>query len=1120
MLKEERMITCFRRLLAVAVAIFAISATAATAQTITGRISGTVVDTSGGVLPGVSITVTEEGTGFTQTTATDDRGVYVFVNLPLGDYKVSAELQGFKPVVRSGYVLLADGRITADFKMEVGQLSETVLVTANSETVNTVSGEVARTVDQAQVQDLALNGRNYLQLTTLIPGVPVLSDNALDIMTGLGINTSINGSRSNANLLTVDGGFNMDSGSNNSQISNVNIDAIQEVSVKTSNFSAEYGRNSGAAINVVTRGGTNRFRGSAYEYLRREELDANDPFANARGVAKAELRYDNFGGTVGGPIIKDKLFFFGALEWRKIRRFTSPTFRTLPNSQQRAGNFSMISTTIRDPLTGQPFPGNIIPTDRITPDGKAIAAVYALMAQQAASYEDVVRSNNALFQNENPFDFRQENVRFDWQATRAQRMTFRLLLDHYNLIEPGGTFISSQLPTVPTNRMRPGRNIQVNHFWTLSTNVVNEAKFNYSGNGQKIPPVGDTWKRETYGFQFPQLYQGGGEYENSIPNVDISGFATFRGANASLLSPTWDYSFSDIVTWMKGAHTVKGGVLLIYNEKDQNGRSEYPGYVNFATSGNTLTSGNAFADALLGNFRTYREAQLDPIGYFRFWQYEGFVSDAWRLSRNLSIEVGLRYAWQEPTYTLGNNTTSFDPALYDPAQAVTMNTNGTIVPGTGNRFNGLTRPGEVPSDQAANVPNASSPFVKAVPFAKNSGYYEAQHLFAPRFSFAWTPFQDGRTSIRGGAGLFYDRPEGNLFFPLVNNPPFALSSEFQNGNLGNPGGGTAAALGPWGGMDALDPGLKIPRVWSYSVGIQRELPWWGLFGEIAYVGNTGQQLIRQPDINQVPFDLANANAALPPSQQVSTNYLRPFRGYTSINYRLSDADSEYNSLQVYLGKRRGDLNFTANYTYGKAYDSASSNTENPEDYMNKSYSWGPSSNDRPHIFVGTWTYRIPFMRNDRSLVGRIAGGWEISGIYRYQSGSPLTITGTTPTGGRRADYIDGVDPYVPEDQRNTLVPGSIMWLNPEAFAVAPTGRRGNSTRGQFRGPAYTLWDITFRKQIPIKGPVRAQVEATLYNAFNQLNYRSPATNLSGAGFGSISSVAPPRQIQLGFRVNF
>lgn len=1114
------MLTRARSLVLSAIAAALLAAAPAHAQTITGRISGIVRDASGGVLPGVAVTVTETATGFTRSDVSDAEGAFVFVSLPLGTYDVKAELQGFKTGIKTGFVLVADGRLTADFALEVGSFSETVTVVVQAETVNTVSGEVARTVDQSQVQDLALNGRNYLQLTTLIPGVPLLNDNALDIMTGLGISTSINGSRQNANLLTVDGGFNMDSGSNNSQISNVSIDAIQEVSVKTSNFSAEYGRNSGAAINVVTRGGTNTFKGSAYEFLRREDLDANDPFANARGVPKASLKYDNFGGTLGGPVLRNRLFFFTGVEWRRIRRFTSPTFRTLPTAAQRNGDFSMISTVIRDPLTGQPFPGNVIPADRITADGRAIASVYAAMAKQAVSYEDVARSNNALFQNANPFDFRQENVRLDFQATSAHRMTLRILLDHYNLVEPGGTFINSQLPTVPTNRKRPGRNVQVNHFWTIRPSIVNEAKFNYSGNGQRIPPVGDTWKRETYGFAFPQLYTGGGAYEHSIPNVDISGFATFRGASSSLVSPTWDYSFSDIVTWMKGRHTIKAGGLLIYNEKDQNGRSEYAGFVSFATAGNARTTGNAFADALLGNFRTYREAQLDPMGYFRFWQAEAFVSDAWRLARGLSIEFGVRYAWQQPTYTLGKNTTSFDPALYNPANAVTMLTNGTIVAGTGNRFNGLTRPGDVPADQAGNVPNAGSPFVQSVPFARNPGYYANHHLVAPRFSFAWSPWNSSTTSVRGGIGLFYDRPEGNLYFPLINNPPFALSAEFQNGNLGNPGGGTAAALGPWGTIDSLDPAMDIPRTWSYSFGVQRELRWWGLFGEVAYVGNKGQHLIRQPDINQASFDDLRANAALPTSQQVSTNYLRPFKGYTGIRYRLSDADSTYHSLQVFLSKRRGNLNFTLNYTWSRAYDNASSNTENPEDYLNKTYSWGPSDNDRPHIFVGTWTYRLPFFRKSKGLTKRALAGWEVSGITRFQSGAPLTVSGTTSIGGRRADYVDGVDPYVTGDERFTLVPGSIMWLNPAAFAVAPEGRRGNITRGQFRAPGLQVWDISIRKQVPIKGPVRVQIQADLFNAFNVVNYRSPGTNLSGAAFGSITATAPPRNVQLGARVSF
>ena len=321
------------------------------------------------------------------------------------------------------------------------------------------------------------------------------------------------------------------------------------------------------------------------------------------------------------------------------------------------------------------------------------------MSKVAAQYNDGVLTNNTIFQDDNPFDFRQEMIRLDYQPTGAHRLTGRFVFDHYNLIEPGGTFISSQMPTVPTNRMRPGRNVQINHYWTLKNNLVNEAKFNYSGNGQRIPPVGDAWKRSTYGFQFPQLYSGGGTYSDSIPNVDLNGgYATFRGANQSLLSPTWDYSFSDNITWIKGEHTLKAGYLGLYNTKDQNGRSDYPGFVSFNTNRPNST-GNAFADALLGNFRTYSEAQLDPIGYFRYWQHEAFVSDAWRVNERLSVEVGLRYAWQMPTVTLGNNTTSFDPAMYNASQAVTVQTNGTIVPGSGNRFNGLTRPGDVPSDQ-------------------------------------------------------------------------------------------------------------------------------------------------------------------------------------------------------------------------------------------------------------------------------------------------------------------------------------------------------------------------------------------------------------------------------------
>ncbi|MCX6543648.1 MAG: carboxypeptidase regulatory-like domain-containing protein [Acidobacteria bacterium] len=1100
----------------IAVALLAV-APAVHAQATTGRISGIVRDSSGGVLPGVSVTVTETKTGFTRTEGTDAQGAFIFVSLPLGNYTVGAELQGFKKASKSGFVLSADGRLTADFNLEVGQFSETVQVTVGAETVNTVSGEVARNVDRAQVQDLALNGRNYLQLASLIPGAPVMQGNmnALDIMTGLGINMSINGSRGNANSLTVDGGFNMDSGSNNSQISNVGVDFIEEVSIKTASFSAEYGRNSGAAINVVTRSGSNTFKGSVYEYLRRDKFDANDWFANLKHVAKPSLKYDNYGFSLGGPVFKDKLFFFGGVEWKKIDRFTAPTFRTIPNSAMRNGDFSSLATSLKDPSTGLAFQGNIIPPNMITADGKAIASVYAAMALKASSYTDTPTTNNALFMDPNPFRFRQEMARLDFQPSGSHRLTGRLVLDHYDLIDPGGTFITSQLPTVPTERMRPGRNVQVNHYWTIGGNLVNEAKFNYSANGQIIPPVGDTWKRDTYGFQFAQVYTGGGRYENSIPDVNVTNFASFRGAAQSLISPTWDYSFSDKLTWIKGAHTVQGGVMVVRNGKDQNGRSGYAGVLTFQTNSNTITSGNAFADVLLGNFYNYNEAQLDPMGYFRFWQREAFVSDAWRVNKQLSVEFGVRYAWQMPTSTLGNNTTSFDPALYSAAQAVTMNTNGTIVAGTGNRYNGLTRPGAVPSDQVANVPNANSPAVATVPNAKYPGYYNTQNLFAPRFSFAYTPFGDKRTVVRGGAGLFYDRPEGNLYFALVNNPPFSLSSSYLMGNLSNIQAGTVPPITPWASMNALDPNMKIPRVWNYNIGVQRDLGLWGLFAEVTYVGAKGQQQIRQPDINYPTFTDIAANAV---GAKYSIDYLRPYKGYTSILMRLSDASSTYNSLQVFLSKRRGDLNFSLNYTLSKAMDNGSGNGDNPDSGVAPlAYNYGPSDNDRRHVFVGTWTYRVPFFRNERNLLGYTLGGWEISGIARYQSGGPITITGTQVI-GRRADYL-GTDPYLAGAPVISAA-GVVSYIDPVAFAVAPADRLGNSARGQVRGPSYYNWDISLRKQIPLKGTVKAQFQADFFNAFNMVQFQNPATNLSGSGFGLITAVQPPRNIQLGFRVTF
>jgi hypothetical protein len=571
------------------------------------------------------------------------------------------------------------------------------------------------------------------------------------------------------------------------------------------------------------------------------------------------------------------------------------------------------------------------------------------------------------------------------------------------------------------------------------------------------------------------------------------------------------------LTWVKGSHTPKAGVLIVRNRKDQNGRSVYPGAVSFNTSGNTITSGQAFADALLGNFRTYTEAQSDPLGFFRFWQYEGFASDDWRVSRNLSLEYGIRYQYHVPTYTQANNMASFDPARYDPTRAVALLRNGTIVPGSGDPFNGMVRPdGGVPSSELERVPNGDDPVVLAVPDGAPRGFYGSRSNVAPRFSMAWSPGESGTTSIRGGVGLFYDRPEGNLYFPLVNNPPYSLSSNYENGNLAAPGGAAVPVPAPLGSIDSIDPSLRIPRVWQYSASFQRELRW-GIFAEIGYVGSTGQYLIRQPDINQPSFEDLNANAALPAAQRANTNFLRPYKGYSNIRMRLSDADSRYNALQLFLSRRRGDFKWTGSYTLGSAKDNASGNTDNPEDFNDKDFNWGPSSFDRLHIFVGTWTWALPFFR-EQSLLGQVLGGWEVSGIYRFQTGAPLTIVGNTAIGSRRADFLGG-DPYIPDSQR-TSPTGAILWLDPAQFAAAPDSRLGNSRRGQFRGPSYQVFDLSFRKGFRVHGETQLQFQADLFNAFNTTSFNDPQVNLANADFGRITSAGPPRNVQLAIRLTF
>jgi len=1109
----------------------------AAAQSIFGRISGTVTDLQGGLVAGVKITIVNEETKLERQTTTDSNGYYVASDLPVGVYSVIAEQSGFKVIKKTGYDLVAGARLTVDIGLAVGSLSQQVEVAAVAETVNTTSGELARTIDSNQVKTVALNARNYMQLLSLTPGTALTVDDQLSLTTSLAINNqSVNGNRPDSNALSVDGGFNMDSGSNASQVNNVGIDFIREVAIKSSNFSSEYGRNSGASINVVTRSGGDAYHGTVFEFIRNEKLDARNPAPNA---LKTPLRFNDFGWDFGGPIIRGKLFFFAGEEWKRIRLTATPQSRTVATAAELTGDFSAllalpVPVQLHEPgKPGTPIPGNRLDLDPNTPlttDGKAIAKIYSTMTALASGLSPAQNGPalNATFQPNNPFNWRQDLVRLDYHLNDKHSLYGRYLHDNYDLVDGFGTFVDAGvLPTTPTRRLRPGYGVQLGETWLITPQIVNQAKINASWNGQRIPPAGVNWQRATYGFTFPRLFAGG-RFPNGIPDLSISsgggmpGISGTQGPDFSLLSPTVDIAPADDITWQKGSHTFKAGVLVARNRKDQNGRSRYTGQVAFSNSQtNANTTGTAFADALLGNFQSYTEASDDPIGHFRFTDVEAYVYDSWKATRRFSLEFGLRYQHDGPTYTQANNIVSFDPSKFDQTQAVTLNTSGTAIDTTkgGNRLNGLARAGNgVPADQLVRVPNGNSPSVLAVPAGAPRGFYDVEHLFAPRFGFSYSPFKDDRTAIRGGIGLFYDKPEGNIIFSQLNIPPFIQSSTFQNGNLSNPSGGAAGAASLLG-VSAIDPHLKLARTTSYSLGVQREMPWGVLF-EASYVGNQQRHILRQPDINLPTFAQLQANAALP--APLPLNRLRPYQGYTSIRMYLSDSTANYNAFQVYATKRKGDFMATVSYTWSKTLADSSSLTANPDNWRDRRYNYGVADFDRRHAFAATYFYDSPLFRHRGGFVGAALGGWQISGITRVQSGPPITILANAPLGntsvnGRRADRVSGVS-LAP------TAPG--QFFNPLAFKNPSPISPGTSGVGTFTGPYIFVTDLSFRKYFKLpRENMGLMFESDFFNVFNRANYSlgslGNATLTFGSGnFGSVGSASNPRNVQFGLKFNF
>lgn len=1056
---------------------------AATPQETTGTITGVVTDQTGAILPGATVSIRNVGTGLTRQLVALGSGRYTAPLLPPGTYEVAFSLPGFKPYTAKGIVLHVNDRLEVAAVLGVSEFETSVEVTAAGPLIQQTPA-VQNLMGSTQVTELPLNNRNFAQLTTLVPGVS--SD--LDDEAGVGLDSrmsiSINGNRRNAVNWLVDGASNVDVGSNITLLSTPTLESIEEFKIITSSYSAEWPRSGGGIVNVVTKSGTNEYRGSAYEYFRNDAMNANAFFRKqstnpAIRDNPSRLRYNNFGFTFGGPVKKDKLFFFYSQEFRKITRAPADVTANVP-----------------DPafLTDPANPNYVSPADR---DPNALRLLALFPAPN-------VGTNRFTSSQPNITDTRQEVLRVDYNVSPNWRLTGRYTHDLTESEQAGGLFFSSTLPNVATTRTEiPGQVFVAQLITSISPRTLNEFSYQLSGNHiTTVTPEGTRNTRSDVGVNIPELFP-----ENAagrIPTIAIAGLGGPLGAGQFFDIKYRNHTLTDNLTLQRGSHAFKVGGLVTFEAKDENANNPTQGAFDFQAGGGFTAFQNFIRgnrDGVCGSACTYTEPERDVTNHLRFNRYEFYVQDSWRIRPSFTLDMGVRYSLHPAVTDRDDVLATFSPAAFNPARAPEFaNPAGSaLVVGTGDPGNGVL------------VAGVNSPHGRAVyPTDKNN--------FAPRLGFTWDPWKDGRTLVRGGYGLYYDQPlvgifELNAFFA----PPFNSSSTIENARLSNPSAGTARGTRGVPLLFATADPFETPRTQQWNVGIQRRLYSKGIL-DVGYVGSRGDNLIRPLDLNQPqPEDVVRLN---------SLNRARPYPGWGGIRFHETTARSRYHGLLVNFrhdAGRAGLLNLA--YTLSRNKTDATNDRDPidlPQNPLDTEFEYAVARTDRTHIFSANYVYELPFFRDAGGFAKATLGGWQIAGIVTLQSGPPIPRIALTNTlGGRRGSYANTIgDPFA-------NVPAGLAYFDPAAFAPPAEGTYGNTRRAPFRLPGRNQWDITASKNWYPSGKTRLQFRADLINAFNHTQFTTVnaactagATGncaVPGSTFGQYTGTRLPREVQLGLK---
>ena len=1008
-----------RSLTAILISALIMPASHLLAQSDNASISGVVKDPTAALVANAAVVLTDERTTLERRTTTSASGYYVFTSIPPGLYAIQVQAPGFKATRQQHNEIVPAMAANINLNLEIGGTSESVSVTASPSAVLPDSGVLSKVIDHDVIDTMALSGRNALYSALLVPGVTGDILNTNNFATGGFTNTSINSATPRTSDVTYDGASAWRTRSGTYSTGSVDADAVQEVQVLTSAYSAEYGRASGGSIRVITKGGSQAFHGNLYEYVENNAFNANDwgrnnssttacPYyapanPNCTNSVPATLRFNQFGWNLGGPVFiphlwntgRSKAFFYVGQEYARYRTPATSSM-TVPSDAMRTGDFSQLlvannpfakaGLAIKDPKTGLPIPGNIIPASQLSQSGLGLLKEYpTIQGNYQAGFNWIGYATNSQKQVKNTFSG-------DINPKENHMIRFRSNYTKNDQLIP---FYAAGDRT-PLDRFWRAETASINYIWTLSPTMVNEALIAVSHDtNTNLVDYAVSANRNLYGINYPYFFPGTKAYNDKIPSVTIELLTAMNGLVYPSKSAGPIYKASDNLTKIHGNHTFKVG--FSFEHSGENNYDQAPGNQNgnftfTAARGGAPSSGSAIANAALGIFDTYTEYGAKAYTPYRGSMCEWFAQDGWKVNSKLRVEIGLRHTITQPYYSLWNNYAVFDPSAYNPAKRAVQDPKTGFILGA-QTYNGLVIPGDGWPDAAKGRFPLSTSGQYDYLFSKGArGYSDNHSNFQPRAGIAYQ-LGNGKV-IRAGGGRFVLHPYVSDSVQLGGQPPFQPAAQLTNGNVDNPGGSGTHLLYPAPAL-SVNKQYPMPETYNWNVTFSTRLPFKTIL-ELSYVGSRSLHNIGYRNINQLPVGTTYKNPGINP------DYLRPYGGYTQILSEEPSGSSKVNSFQLSYNRRASHgLTYGVAYTRMSAHDDGSyrGSGDNLPSAFDRTALWGTSDFSRPNVLVIHYMYELPFLKSSASLLGKVAGGWSFSGVSQFQSGGWASITTTDDFAG-------------------------------------------------------------------------------------------------------------------------